>query len=328
MPELVIPVALTLLTLTMMYVSGANDGGAILAMPTRVPGSNVLWFALILTGAIVVGPLLLTTVAQTLVGGLFDTSGAKGVPAFFIGSAVALFTVIMLTRFGLPTSLTLALVGGLTGAGLGAGMHVAWPGVTRVLLIGLAAPFVGYILAAIAHRLLAVLIAGPSGRKILTPLHTVAFGLVGIAYALNDGQKMFALAAVTWLAISPGVDIFDGANIALLIATGVVAAGMFLLGLFSKIRRVGVRLGLDLAKVRATDAITAQVGASVAVLASSMLGAPVSMTQSLSGGIVGATSVQGIHRVRWDSVLKIVGAWIITLPVAGIVSLLIAKVLV
>lgn len=320
MIENILPVILILLAIFMAYVSGANDGGAILAVPARVADNGVAKHVVVLTIAVLIGPLVTTDVAATLVGGLFDFSSDNSGLIFMLGTGVGLALVTVLTRLGLPTSLTLALVGGLTGAGLGGGAGVDGHMVVRVLIIGLLAPIIGFGLAALGFSLLRRFGGLASSSKTLKPMQGIVFALLALAYAINDGQKMIAIGAVAVLSFSPSTDILSSGGILPRLATSLVLVALFVLGLFSRIRKVGYRLGLGLARIGAVDALVSQAAASSAVLASAAFGAPVSMTQSISGAIVGSTVSQGAHRVRWTAVSKMLGAWLITLPATFLVG--------
>jgi PiT family inorganic phosphate transporter len=92
---------------------------------------------------------------------------------------------------------------------------------------------------------------------------------------------------------------------------------LFCLGMLSSVRAVSGRIASGLAVLRPVDAISAQFVAAASVLASSAAGAPVSMTQALAGGVVGAAGSEGMRRVRWDAAARIAGAWLVTLPASG-----------
>ena len=79
--------------------------------------------------------------------------------------------------------------------------------------------------------------------------------------------------------------------------------------------------------VRPTNAVIAEVSSGVAVLSTGLLGAPVSMTQAIAGGLVGTGAHDGIRRIRWEQALKILAAWVVTLPLAlGVATLVVALV--
>src|SRR5690625_2462773 len=96
----------------MAYVSGANDGGAILAVPARVADNGVGKHVVVLTLAVLIGPLLTTDVAATLVSGLFDFSSDNSAAIFMLGTGVGLALVTLLTRGGVPATRTHAPGGG------------------------------------------------------------------------------------------------------------------------------------------------------------------------------------------------------------------------
>jgi PiT family inorganic phosphate transporter len=96
-----------------------------------------------------------------------------------------------------------------------------------------------------------------------------------------------------------------------------VIAVVFVAGMLSTVRSVSQRIGLDLVPVAPLDAVVAQYASAAAVLASSAVGVPVSMTQSVAAGLVGASGSRGMRRVRWHSVTRIAAAWMVTLPAAA-----------
>ncbi|MFI6316260.1 inorganic phosphate transporter [Nonomuraea sp. NPDC050556] len=286
-------------TLAFVLVCGANDGAALVALALRFPGSRA-W--LILPAALVCGPPLIGYgVAEAFTRRLATLDG----PApFLAGAAAALVVVIALTRLGLPTSLTLALIGGISGAALGAGLPVSWPGVLGVLGAGVAAPVVGlvlgYLIGAGSRRM-------PGAPSLVYGLHVLAYGAQCAAYAINDGQKMFA---VVGMALGPGTSALGPGWL-------VLVAAVFCVGALGSLWRVGDRLGRGLALLRPLHIASAETAAAAAVLGSSALGSPVSMTQSLSAGAVGAAASDGARRVRWPGVLNLALAWLLTLPTAA-----------
>lgn len=318
MSTIAVSVVLLVLAAALAVISGSNDGGVLLAFAVRYPAVPLGWFALIVCATLVAGPLLLgTRVARTLTSGLFGTSDVSAA-MFLIGTGLALIVVAVLSRLGLPTSLTLSLVGGLSGAALGCGLDVAWATIVRVLVIGAAAPLVGalagWLLGAGLHTV-TVRRRPPSAFRVV---HVAGFLLQCLAYAVNDGQKMLAVVAVAIASLPGSVALLDPGHAPLL--AGVLAAltVLFCVGMLSSVRRVSVRIASGLAVLRPADAVSAEFVGAAAVLGSSALGAPVSMTQTISGAVVGTAGSKGTRRVRWDSATRIVGAWLVTLPASGL----------
>lgn len=287
-------------------VNGANDGGAMVASQLRVPGIRPLTTLLALAGALVAVPLVLGTgVADTLTSGLVRASRDAQQLVVGTGATAAIVVVAVLTRLGLPTSLTLGMVGGIVGAGLGRGLPVIATGVGRVVLIGVAAPVVGGL---VAQRLvpLSAIALTRRGTRGLTMLAAMATFAQAVAYAANDGQKMFAVVAVSPVGITP------------LVVVGV--AVLFTVGTVVGLRAVAGTLGGGIVRGGPQEEVTAQLGAAVAVLSSAALGVPVSMTQAVAGGLVGTGMLRGLRQIRWRVAGQLVLAWLLTLPSAAVLG--------
>lgn len=317
-PALLITV-LILFTLLFAFVSGANDGGVLIAMGVRHPFAPVGWLVILLAVVLVVAPVLLGTgVARTLALGLVPPGTRTAFLSFVIGVSVSLAVVLWLSRRGLPTSLTLAIVGGITGAGVGLAAPVSWATVGLVLGIGAVAPGLGWLLGHVIARAARRV---PSSRwmpKWVIAGQVSAFLALCLAYAVNDGQKMLAVAAVATLAVPGETDILAADGTITLVFVLIAMVIVFVIGLLSTIRAVTLRISFDLTRVQPVDGIIAQYAAAASVLASSLVGAPVSMTQAVAGGLVGTSSSKGVRRVRWQSVTRIAAAWAVTLPAAGV----------
>jgi PiT family inorganic phosphate transporter len=318
MPIELLASGLLLFALAFVFVTGANDGGVLIAMGIRHAVLPVAWFILILVLTLVAAPLLFgLSVARPLALGLLPPHSQLAPAGFFIGIAVALVLVGALSRIGLPTSLTLAIIGGVTGAGLGLGLSVSWSVVVRVLAVGALAPVVGGLIGLVLARLARYLPTSSRMPQLLARAHVVAFVAQCVAYAINDGQKMVAVAAVAGLALTGHLTLLDGGNAVMEAVTLAVIAVVFVAGMLSTVRSVSQRIGLDLVPVAPLDAVVAQYASAAAVLASSAVGVPVSMTQSVAAGLVGASGSRGRRRVRWHSVTRIAAAWMVTLPAAA-----------
>ncbi|TMR22827.1 inorganic phosphate transporter [Nonomuraea turkmeniaca] len=285
-------------------VSGVNDGGALLAtglkLPTVRPGAGIL--ALVVMVAVV--PLVTHQVARTFVTRLASFHDPGGKIATTIAVISALAVVAVLSAKGRPTSLTLAIVGGLTGAGLGWGLPVSPGSVALVLAFGLAAPAVGGLLA---WALIRVLVAVTTAQG-MAHWHRAGFLLQTVAYAANDGQKMLAVFMIAL-----------GFSDAPLAYTSLVAA-LFALGTMYGLPKAGRTLSREIIVFRPTHGVAAELAAGVAVIGCAAVGMPVSMTQAVAGGLVGAGIAQGGGRVRWYAAVKIVTAWMLTLPTSALLG--------
>ncbi|MFI6454735.1 anion permease [Streptosporangium amethystogenes] len=296
-----------------VLVSGANDGATLIGLGLRFPRFPGWAAATILVVVLFTVPYLLgVTVARTFTERLAGLGTSGGAAAFLVGVVIAVAVVAALTGRGLPTSLTLAVIGGIGGAGLGAGLPVSWTDLGTVLAIGACAPMaglvLGYLLGAVSRRV-------PSYRRmsrLVSGTHLLAYTAQCVAYALNDGQKMIAVVSVA-VGVSRG-GLGGVGPIEVPPAWMAALVALFLAGALTSLIRVGGRLGRGLVITRPLHIVTAEAAATGAVLGSSALGSPVSMTQSITAGVVGSAASEGMRRVRWQGVVNVGTAWLVTLP--------------
>jgi inorganic phosphate transporter, PiT family len=291
-------------------LNGVNDGGTLVAMGLKVPALRPLAALLVLTAAVVTAPVVLgTAVATTLAERLVAFEGDTGQVALLAAIVAAVGVVAVLAQLSLPTSLTLALVGGITGAGWASGLPMSWTTVGFVLVMAAVAPAAGGVLAFWLTRLGRRLSAPAAYRKVRRA-HVVAFGLQCLAYGANDGQKMLAVFAVAAGAASVT---------AVPLLLGVIGL-LFLAGSILGLRRLSGTVATGLVPTRPASIVVAELASGTAVLASAGLGAPVSMTQAVAGGLVGTGVSEAYRRVRWKMALQVATAWALTLPTAFAVA--------
>lgn len=303
-------IGFALLATGFVFVCGANDGSAMLALALRHRDIPLYGVLTLLLAAIVAGPALFgLTVAHTFTERLVDAGGVDGQLVVLTGVAVALALVLILSWRGVPTSVTLAVLGGLAGVGAGFGAPSAWSTLLIVLTVAAVSPFVGgglgYLLGLAARRL-------PTYSHLPTAVrlaHVTAFAGQSLAYAANDGQKMFAVVGVA-LGTVHGVRGMQPPPLLLLFAL----AAVFAAGAVFSLRRVSRGATFDLHPSRPWHLVSAELASATAVLGSAGIGVPVSMTQSVAAGLVGAGASQGARRVRWQFALPVLVAWLVTLP--------------
>jgi len=301
------------LAATFALFTGFNDAGALVGLGLRLsarglrpmPAVALLALAAAIAPA-VLGTAVAATLGERLVGA--PTLDSRTTVTLTVAVTAAVLVTATLAARGLPTSLTLALIGGIAGAGLGAGLAVDWPIVGSVLLMAAIAPCVGALAALGVHRLLAVVPAYEGAGRRLRWLHTGALGMTCLAYGANDGQKMIAVYA----AVQGGTAARYAASPLALATIG----GCFLVGGLIGLPRLAAALAGRLGTGRPDAAVVTELSGAGVVLGTAAFGAPVSMTQSLSGAMVGTGLTGGSRRVRWGGVLRLGRAWLLTLPTA------------
>jgi PiT family inorganic phosphate transporter len=288
-------------------VSGANDGATLAVMGTRTRRIAPALAVIVLMGLVALGPLLVgTAVATTLAHRLVSFQGGEGRMALLAAVVASLVVVFALNRRGTPTSLTLSLTGGIVGAGLGAGLAVQWPAIAGVLAVGLAAPLLSVPAGWLVYRAM----GGPLGKFVachcIDAAQYAGYLMLGLAYSANDAQKMVAIVAIGTAAQLDPVAATAPGQLAIAVLFG---AGTLL-----TMRTMASRVGEGVMYIRTPHFIATSIGSSCVVLATSLLGVPVSTTQSATGAAVGSGVATTPFGVRWKEVSRIGVAWVVTLP--------------
>jgi PiT family inorganic phosphate transporter len=309
---------LILAALGFSLVSGANDGATLITLILSNRALRPLVSIAILTAAVTLAPLAIgTSVATTIARGLVRFEGESGRSALLVAVSAALAVVLVLQRRGIPTSLTLALTGGIVGSGLGAGLPVGWGAVALTLGLGIVAPLVSAGVATVSMHLITLAPRRAFVMRRLDRLQALTFVVQCLAYAGNDAQKMVALIAVGAGTIDPAV---RTAPIAML-----AVGGCFALGTLFGLQRIAPSLGRGMLTLRPEYAALGEFSGALSVLGSAAVGAPISSTQATAGGLVGAGMSDTYHRVRWQQVTRIAGAWVATLPTSALIAALLAS---
>lgn len=311
---------LVVMALVFALVSGSNDGGALVGLATRTGALTPLAAVLTLSVAVAVGPWVTgTAVARTVGRSLVAFEGSGGRLALMMAAVAALAVVFAMSRLGLPTSLTLALTGGIVGEGLGEGLRVGWVTVGQVLAVGLVAPLAAVAAGALAVRLLVMVPATVLRSAVGRQVQRLGFLAQCAAYSSNDAQKMVAMIAVATQVSSQPIELhwWSQAGIAM----------SFALGTLLGVRPVAARIGEHMLAVRPSSSVALEFAASAAVLSSTAMGVPVSSTQAATTALVGAGIGSNRHRVRWHEVRNVGSAWVLTLPAAACLGAVLGAVL-
>lgn len=220
--------------------------------------------------------------------------------------------------FGLPSSSSHALIGGVVGAAFGASGTdgVLGEGVLgRVLAPALIAPILAFVVGGLAivvcYRVLGRQRPGPVTRGFKAG-QVLSGGLLAVAHGTNDAQKTMGVIA---LALIANGDLATGADPRMWVivsAASAIALGTYMGG-WRMIRTMGARI----IKMDAAQGFSAQGAGSAVILASSHFGFPLSTTHVISGAVMGAGAGKRLSAVRWGVAGNIVGAWLLTFPAAA-----------
>lgn len=300
--------ALVVVAVVFAVVAGANDGSSILAGSLQASAIRPLTAWLVLVTAVAVAPMVFgAKVATILARGLvaFGSPGSQVAVVIAIISAMAV--VVTLTRKGVATSLTLALVGAITGAGLGYGLPVDLGRLSSVLALGLLAPLASALLAFSLCRAVLPSIHYSEVGRTLRRAHGFTLVTQCLAYGANGGQKALAVLVVATGVSARGRVALPRGEIALV-------ALPFGLGVLLGLRRVSTKLGRGILAVRLRHTVVAEAVSTALTLSAGLAGVPLTMSQSIAGALVGAGASEAVRKVRWAVARQILIAWIVTVP--------------
>lgn len=313
---------LTVLALFFDYLNGFHDAANSIAtvVATRVlsPKYAVIWAAFFNFIAFLFFGL---HVAGTIGKGIIDIN--------IVDSNIILATLIgacawnLITwYFGLPTSSSHALMGGLVGAALVkvGQTGLVYKGIAKTVIFIVVSPLLGLIIGA----LLGVIVFWLFRKKtpasvdhIFRKGQLVSAALYSLGHGGNDAQKTMGILAGLWF--SAGL---LGPEFHIPFWMVVACNGAIALGTLSGGWRIVKTMGNKITRLRPVDGFCAETGAAITLFIASTFGIPVSTTHTITGAIVGIGSLKRISAVRWSVAGQIVWAWIITIPAAAVISAL------
>ncbi|WP_405732703.1 inorganic phosphate transporter [Streptomyces sp. NBC_01537] len=272
-------------------------------------------------GLNLVGAFISVEVALTISKGIIDESAGVQPEVIFAGLVGAILWNLVTWYLGLPSSSSHALMGGLIGATIAS---VGLSGVNgdavaeKVLIPAIAAPVVAGIAALLATRLTYRIgrDADPKATaKGYRAGQIASAGLVSLAHGTNDAQKtmgVITLALVTGKVIAPDAD----PPLWVIVSAGLAIA----LGTFIGGWRIIRTMGKGITDIQPPQGFAAQTGAATVILASSHLGFSLSTTHVVSGSVMGAGLGRKGGVIRWSTAGRMLVAWALTLPAAGLAA--------
>jgi inorganic phosphate transporter, PiT family len=317
--ELFVVITVIAVALIFDFTNGFHDSANAMAGPVATgalkPRTAVILGALLN----LVGACLSTEVAKTISGGFFDDALIT-VPMILAGLVGAIIWNLMTWLFGLPSSSSHALFGGLIGAvvvGAGLASVNGWVIVSKVLLPAIVAPLVAGIAAAWATRLAyRITRKTPSVHSNTGFKYGQAFTacMVALAHGTSDGQK--TMGVITLVLIAANLQASGtGPQLWVIIAAG-IAIG---LGTYSGGWRIMRTMGKGIVEIETPQGAASGAATSATILASAHLGFGLSTTHVSTGSILGSGVGRGAE-VRWSVASRMVFAWLLTLPGAGLVG--------
>lgn len=354
--------AVILIALIFEYINGFHDTANSIA---TVVSTKVLTPRQAVTLAAItnlVGAMWGTAVAKTISSGLIDANTVTMSSGVIICALLGGIIWNLITWwFGLPSSSSHALIGGLCGAALAAssgnwgviiwsqpsaehwwlGKGLLW----KVLVPMVTSPLLGLVLGFSVMALLYFFLSNARPLKVnrfFGGAQILSAGAMGFMHGTNDAQKTMGIIALTLLAATQAGQLNDlpamfsflhtpaptpgkGMEIALwikVICALTMAAGTAVGGW-----RIIKTLGHKMVKLQPINGFAAETCSAAVILAATSLGIPVSTTHNISAAIMGVGAARRFNAIKWTVVERMVWAWILTIPVSGGIAYLFVRLL-
>ena len=304
------------------FVNGMHDAANSIAtvVSTRVlrPFQAVAWAAFFnFVAAFGFG----VAVANTIGKGVIDT-GIVNEQVILAALTGAIVWDMITWYYGLPSSSSHALIGGLVGAAL---VEAGWDaivavGIRRVAAFIVISPLVGFVVASLISLLVRTVFrtAQPSiAGAVFKRLQLLSAALYSLSHGTNDAQKTMGIIAVLLFSTGHLGDEFHVPLWVILSAHTAIALGTLAGGW-----RIVHTMGSRITKLEPYGGFSAESAAAAAIIYASQVGIPVSTTHTIAGAIAGVGSTRRFSAVRWGVAGQIVWAWVLTIPAAAALAAL------
>lgn len=318
--ELALVVAVIVIALGFDYTNGFHDAANAIAtsVSTRALTPRIaLLLAAVMNFA---GAFLGQEVATTVSDVITPPDGSHGLVVVAAGLIGAITWNLTTWYFGLPSSSSHALIGGLVGAAIASGSGVAWSAIEQKVLIPMVvSPLVGFCVAFLLMLAIMWLFRRRHPGKInrgFRLAQTLSAAAMALGHGLQDAQKtmgviFLALLTAGYANADDGLPWWVIASAATAISLGTYSGGWRIM------RTLGRRI-IHLDPPRGFAAETT--AASILYVTAYVFQAPVSTTHIITSAVMGAGATKRVSAVRWGVARSIVTAWVLTFPAAGLVA--------
>lgn len=315
MNSTVLLIILTVLALTFDFLNGFHDSANVVATMISSRAMQPRGALIMAALGIFAGPLLFGVAVATTIGNEIAPAQALTIQVVLAALLSAILWNLITWWFGIPSSSSHALIGGLIGAVImGAGpQSILVSGLIKVGAALFFSPIIGFLVGAILMRVMLLIFKNASPRI------NTAFRLgqipttlaLALSHGANDAQKTMGV-------ITMGLVVL-GFQSGFVVPLWVVlaSAGAMALGTAVGGWRIIRTLGGKFYRIRPIHSLTSQISSAGVILAASLLGGPVSTTQVVSSSIIGVGAAQRISQVRWGIMRDILAAWLMTIPITA-----------
>lgn len=306
------------------YINGFHDTANAIATSVSTKALKPQQAVLLAAVLNFIGALSGTAVASTIGKGIVSPSiVTQEVVVLALLGAIAWNIITWL--LGIPSSSSHALIGGTIGAVIaGHGFYALnWPGLQKIILSLILSPIIGFTTGFLIMNLLFILCGRYSPVKvneIFRRFQLLTASMMSFSHGSNDAQKTMGI--ITMALVSAGVISSFHVPIWVIIACATAMA----LGTAAGGWRIIRTMSGKIFKIEPINGFAADLNSSLVILSASYLGLPVSTTHVVSSSIMGVGASKRAKAVRWGTARTIVTAWVLTIPLSGLVSALLYQI--
>ncbi len=320
-------ITIIVLAIIFDFINGFHDAANSIAtiVSTRVltPFQAVLWAAFF--------NFLAFFVARYIIGefGIADTVSKVvleefiTLPIILSGLIAAISWNLLTWWLGIPSSSSHTLIGGFAGAAIcGAGFSSIHTGVIiKIASFIVLAPLIGMIMSSIITLIVLWSFKRVSARKAensFKKLQLVSSGLFSLGHGLNDSQKVMGIIATAMIAVGQIDSVQNVPDWVPISCFGAISIGTMMGGW-----KIVKTMGTKITKVTSLEGVCAETAGAMTLFLTEILKIPVSTTHTITGAIMGVGAVKRLSAVRWGVTINLLWAWILTIPVSGLLAALV-----
>ncbi|MGI6412947.1 MAG: inorganic phosphate transporter [Syntrophomonadaceae bacterium] len=316
--SMLLVVVVVILALCFDYINGFHDTANAIATSVSTKALSPRNAIIIAATLNFIGALSGTAVAATIGHGIVQPNVVT--PLVLIAALIgAIFWNLFTWYFGIPSSSSHALIGGLIGATVaGFGIpFVNWQGFLMIIAGLLISPLAGLIAGSVVMTVLFWMFKSFSPASInnsFRKLQIISACMASFAHGSNDAQKSMGI--ITMVLVSGGVLVYFEVPLWVKISCALAMAAGTAVGGWKIIRTMGGKIF----RIEPINGFAADFTSSMVIYAATILGAPVSTTHVVSSSIMGVGAAKRLKGVRWSIARQIIIAWLVTIPSSALVA--------
>ncbi len=315
-------IALIVLAVIFDFLNGVHDSSNIVATVIFSRALNPRLALFLAAISHFIAPFLFGVAVATTIGDELLNMSAVNMNAIMAGVIAAIVWNLLTWYFGIPSSSSHALLGGLLGAAL---LHsrsleiVKVSGLTKIAIALFLSPIAGLIIGFIVMKFTLLLVRGatPKVSTLFRRFQVVTLIGLSLSHGTNDAQKTMGLIAMGLL-LSGRTSSFEIPIWVITISAAAIGLGTSFGG-WRLIRTLGGKIF----RIRPIHGFTSQIGGAIVILSAALLGGPVSTTQVMSSSILGVGAAERINKVRWNVLSDMALTWLITIPANATIAALV-----